>query len=77
MIEEYDVTLTFSHNHVKKKNIFTCRKIHTEHLQTLAEELKPSRRAKDPQHNWVEEKEKRKEREKRNQGRTSIHEREL
>ena len=61
-----------------QKNASTCKMTHTEHLLKLAKELKPPKGARNPGHNWIEQKKKR-EREKkgiRKDG-TSISEREL
>ena len=74
MAEEKDVVLTFSHKHNKKKK---KNHLHVEQFiqniyWTLTEYLKPSKRAKTPLHNWIEQKGK-----KRNQEGTSTPVREL
>ena len=61
MAEQYDMVLTFSHKHIKKN-------LHVEQFiqniyWTLAEDLKPSKRARNPSHNWVEQKKKEREKE--------------
>ena len=74
MAEEY-VALIFSHQHIKKKKQqpSTCRTIHTENLLSAGRELKPPQRARNPPHNWIEQKKKgEREGEKRHQDETSI-----
>ena len=44
----------------QKNNPSTCRMIHTEHLLNTGRTRKPPKRARNPPHNWLEEREKRK-----------------
>ena len=65
MAEEEDVTLTFSHKHIK------IRHLHVEWFTQniywmLAEEHRPPKRSRNPPHNWVEQR-KESERERRKQ----------
>ena len=68
--------LTFTHKHIEKSQL------HVEQFSrniygTLTENLETLQRARNPPHNWVEQKEKKIEREKKNQDRTRTILREL
>ena len=69
---EQEVVLTFSHRYIKKIHLHVKRL--TQNINwILVEELKPTKRARNFWHNWVEQKKKR----ERNQDGTGIPEREL
>ena len=40
----------------QKKKPSTCRRIHTEHLLNMGRKLWTSKKARNPSHNWVEQK---------------------
>ena len=63
----------------KKKKILLHVEKFTQNISTLAEDLKPPKRARNPPHNWVKQKgEKKREREReRNQDGTNTTERDL
>ena len=57
------MALTFSHKHIKKNHLHVEQ--FTQNIYwTLADDLKPQKRARNPSHNWVEQKAKRQKREK-------------
>ena len=63
MVEEEHVAFTFSHKHVKKPHLhgeWVAQNI----CWMLAEDLKPPKRSRNPLHTWLEQKEKKEERER-------------
>ena len=73
------MVFTFYHKHIKKTPKTSCRTICTEHLLNTGRRVfTPPKRARNPPHNCVEQKGKKKrEREERNQDGTSTPEREV
>lgn len=56
MAEKESMALTFYHKHIKE-NPSTCGKIVTKQLLNTSRKLKPPKRARNSQHNLVEQKE--------------------